>query len=359
MPVAIVTGSGGLIGSESVRHLVVSGYDVIGIENDMRALFFGRNASTARTTQRLLHEFGAAFSSLDVDIRDVEGVSRIVRAHAKDLSLLIHAAAQPSHDWAASDAQTDFGVNANGTLNLLEAVRHHAPTATFIFMSTNKVYGDHPNRLALYETSSRLELPEEHRYHDGIDTSMSTDDCMHSLFGVSKLAADLMVQEYGRYFDMPTVCFRGGCLTGPAHAGTELHGFLSYLMKCTVTGDRYTIFGYGGKQVRDNIHSADVVKAFDAFHRSPRSAAVYNLGGGRQSNVSMLEAIALCQQIAGKELNVELSDRARLGDHRWDISDFSDFARDYPEFRLEYGIEEVLREIYEFNVEHWTGSVAA
>ena len=237
----------------------------------------------------------------------------MVREHASDLALLIHAAAQPSHDWAASDAQMDFSVNANGTMNLLEAVRHHKPDATFIFMSTNKVYGDHPNRLPLYETETRLELPADHEYHGGIDTTMSIDHCTHSLFGVSKVAADLMVQEYGKYFGMPTVCFRGGCLTGPSHAGAKLHGFLSYLMKCTVTGEPYTIFGYDGKQVRDNIHSADVVKAFDAFHRNPKAAAVYNLGGGRDSNVSMLEAIAMCQRIAGRPARLH---PLRPGAHR-------------------------------------------
>lgn len=325
----------------------------------MRARFFGPEASTARTTQRLLSEFPDAFRSLPLDIRDADGVLRVVRKHAKQLALVVHAAAQPSHDWAASDAQTDFGVNANGTMNLLEAVRHNTPDATFIFMSTNKVYGDHPNRLPLFETETRLELAEDHEYHDGIDTSMPIDHCTHSLFGVSKVAADLMVQEYGRYFGMPTVCFRGGCLTGPAHAGAKLHGFLSYLMRCTVTGEPYTIFGYGGKQVRDNIHSADVVKAFDAFHRDPKVAAVYNLGGGRQSNVSMIEAIAMCERIAGRELDYTLSDQARVGDHRWYISDFSAFARDYPEFEIEYGIEAVLRDIHDANVERWTAVAVA
>ena len=266
----------------------------------MRARFFGPSASTAPTTQRLVERYSGQFRSLDVDIRDADRVMRVVRGSAKELSLLVHAAAQPSHDWAASDAQTDFSVNANGTMNLLEAVRHHKPDATFIFMSTNKVYGDHPNRLPLYETETRLELPTDHAYYGGIDTSMSIDQCTHSLFGVSKIAADVMVQEYGHYFGMPTVCFRGGCLTGPAHAGAKLHGFLSYLMKCTVMGEPYTIYGYDGKQVRDNIHSADVVKAFEAFHHNPKCAAVYNLGGGRQSNVSMIEAIEMCQRIAGR-----------------------------------------------------------
>ena len=306
-----------------------------------------------------MDEHAGQFRSLPLDIRDADGVTQVVRKHATDLSLLVHAAAQPSHDWAASDPQMDFSVNANGTMNLLEAVRRHNPDATFIFMSTNKVYGGHPNRLPLYETETRLELPEDHGYHGGIDTSMSLDHCTHSLLGVSKVAADLMVQEYGRYFDMRTVCFRGGSLAGPSHAGAKLHGFLSYLMKCTITGEPYTIFGYGGKQVRDNIYSADVVKAFDAFHRNPKTAAVYNLGGGRQSNVSVLEAIAMCEQIAGRQLGHTLSDQARIGDHRWYISDFSDFERDCPEFELEYGIEAVLREIHDANAEQWTAAAAA
>ena len=237
------------------------------------------------------------------------------------IELVIHTAAQPSHDWAASEPQTDFTVNANGTLNLLEAARRYASEATFIFCSTNKVYGDLPNSLPLIELEQRLELPEDHRYYLGIDTTMSIDASTHSLFGVSKAAADLLVQEYGRYFGMPTVCFRGGCLTGPNHAGTELHGFLSYLMRCTMTGEPYTVFGYGGKQVRDNIHAADLVAAFEAFHRAPRAAAVYNIGGGRQSNCSMLEAIELCQEITGRELDWSLGEENRIGDHRWWISD--------------------------------------
>lgn len=223
-----------------------------------------------------------------------------------------------------------------------------------MFCSTNKVYGDTPNRLPLEERPSRLELPESHRYHRGIDTSMSIDNSTHSLFGVSKAAADLLVQEYGRYFGMSTVCFRGGCLTGPQHAGAELHGFLAYLMKCTVTGKPYTVFGYRGKQVRDNIHSADLVAAFEAFHRSPRSAAVYNIGGGRFSNCSMLEAIEICERIAARALSWQMDAEPRVGDHRWWISDLAPFEADYPGWRPRYGIEDILREIHEQNVERWT-----
>ena len=353
MPTVIVTGSGGLIGSESVRHFVQAGHEVIGLENDMRARFFGLPASTARTTRRLARTLGSSFRSLDIDIRDENAVNRVFAEHGRTVELVIHTAAQPSHDWAASDPKTDFGVNANGTLNLLEATRQHAPSATFIFCSTNKVYGDLPNQLPLIESDSRLDLPEQHRYFRGIDTSMSIDASTHSLFGVSKTSADLLVQEYGRYFGMPTVCFRGGCLTGPNHAGTRLHGFLSYLMRCTMAGDSYTVYGYGGKQVRDNIHSADLVAAFDAFHRAPRAAAVYNIGGGRESNCSMIEAIELCEAIAGRELRWTLSQEHRIGDHRWWISDLEPFRRDYPGWGITYDVEAVLREIYEQNAELW------
>jgi CDP-paratose 2-epimerase len=353
MPVAIVTGSGGLIGSESVRHFVEAGYDVAGLENDMRSSFFGPGASTRPATERLVQAYDE-FRSLDLDIRDSAGVDRVFERHAGQIELVVHTAAQPSHDWAASAPQVDFGVNANGTLNLLEASRRHAPDATFVFTSTNKVYGDTPNHLPLHELETRLELPEDHRWYGGIDTSMSIDTSTHSLFGVSKAAADLMVQEYGRYFDMPTVCFRAGCLTGPNHAGAMLHGFLSYLMRCTLSGEPYTVFGYGGRQVRDNVHSADLVRAFEAFHRAPRRAAVYNIGGGRHSNCSMLEAIELCESISGRRLQWTLSDQARTGDHRWWISDLSGFSADYPDWSQRYDLDGILREIHDHNAERWS-----
>jgi CDP-paratose 2-epimerase len=359
MSVAIVTGSGGLIGSESVARFVELGFDVIGIENDMRAEFFGPSASTAHSTQRLLDTFPDSFSSKELDIRDREGVERLFAQAGGGIELVIHTAAQPSHDWAASDPHTDFGVNASGTLNLLEATRRHAPEAAFVFCSTNKVYGDTPNFLPLERAGDRLELPADHPYWGGIDTSMSIDRSTHSLFGVSKVAADLLVQEYGRYFGLPTVCFRGGCLTGPNHAGARLHGFLSYLMRCTVTGEHYTVCGYDGLQVRDNIHSSDLVAAFDAFRRAPRLAAVYNIGGGRRSNCSMLEAIASCERIAGRELDWSLADENRIGDHRWWISDLEPFRRDYPGWELRYGVDEILTEIRDHNVELWTASAAS
>ncbi len=353
MPTVIVTGSGGLIGSESVAHFAAAGFDVVGLENDMRARFFGDAASTAPTTERLIADYGEVFRSLPVDIRDRDAVERVFTELAGRVELVIHTAGQPSHDWAASDPHTDFAVNAVGTLNLLQAAREHAPDATFVFCSTNKVYGDLPNQLPLRELELRLELPDDHRYRRGIDTSMSIDASTHSLFGVSKASADLLVQEYGRYFGMPTVCFRGGCLTGPNHAGTQLHGFLSYLMRCAMIGDPYTVFGYGGKQVRDNIHSADMVQAFHAFHRRPRPAAVYNIGGGRDSNCSMLEAIAQCQRISGRELDWTYSDSNRTGDHRWWISDLEPFKRDYPDWRITYDVPAILQEIHTHKAEAW------
>jgi CDP-paratose 2-epimerase len=356
MPTVIVTGSGGLIGSESVSHFVEAGYEAIGFENDMRARFFGPDASTAHTTEALAKRYPEEFRTLELDIRDGDGVERAFAERAEEIELVIHTAAQPSHDWAASDPQTDFAVNANGTLNLLEATRRHAPGATFVFCSTNKVYGDLPNSLPLVELPQRLELPEDHRYYRGIDATMSIDASTHSLFGVSKAAADLLVQEYGRYFDMPTVCFRGGCLTGPNHAGTQLHGFLSYLMRCTMTGEPYTVFGYGGKQVRDNIHAADLVAAFEAFHRAPRAGAVYNIGGGRQSNCSMLEAIECCQEIVGRELDWSLGEDNRVGDHRWWISDLDPFKRDYPDWDITYDVSDILRQIRDHNAERWVAS---
>src|SRR5262245_3710430 len=356
--IVVITGSGGLIGSEAVAFFVRAGFNVVGIENDRRAMFFGPDASTVATSARLLADYAREFRLEPVDIRDPAGIDGVFERVGGQLAAVIHTAAQPSHDWAASDPQTDFAVNANGTLNLLEATRRVQPDAAFVFMSTNKVYGDRPNRLPLIDAGERLELPAGHRYARGIDTTMSIDTSLHSLFGVSKVSADLMVQEYGRYFGMPTVCLRGGCLTGPAHAGARLHGFLSYLMRCAVTGESYTVYGYGGKQVRDNIHAHDVVAAMGAFLHAPRCAAVYNLGGGRHSNCSMLEAIAACERISGRRLNWALSDQARAGDHRWWISDLTPFERDYPQWRQDYDLETTLREIHDANVERWAAAVA-
>jgi len=345
MSIAIVSGSAGLIGSETSKCLHAEGFDVIGIDNDMRALFFGELASTAGTREKLKAAL-ARYQHLSIDIRDADAVMKVFRTYQKEIKLVVHTAAQPSHDWAARDPQMDFGVNALGTLNLLEAARRHCPDAVFIFTSTNKVYGDTPNRLPLVELEKRWEIAPRHPFEPGIDETMSIDQTKHSLFGASKVAADVLVQEYGRYFGMRTACFRGGCLTGPAHAGTELHGFLAYLMKCTVHGLPYRVFGYKGKQVRDNIHSYDLVEAFWQFYRAPRVAEVYNMGGSRHSNCSMLEAIELCEEISGRKLNWSYVEDNRIGDHIWWISDVRKFRSHYPAWNYRYNLRGILEEIH-------------
>ncbi len=356
MPAVVVTGSAGLIGSETVRFFCDLGFDVVGIDNDLRRAFFGAEASTGWNRDLLLHRFPRRYRHLNIDIRDQAEVERHFRAYGKSIGLVVHAAAQPSHDWAAREPLTDFTVNANGTLVLLEATRQYCPEAVFIFTSTNKVYGDMPNTLPLVEQATRWAIAPGHRYAEGIDETMSIDGSTHSLFGVSKAAADLLVQEYGRYFGMRTVCFRGGCLTGPNHAGTALHGFLAYLMKCVCTGTPYTIYGYKGKQVRDNIHSTDLVTAFYHFYRAPRAGEVYNMGGSHHSNCSMMEAIALCEEITGKECQWTYSESNRIGDHIWYISDIRKFRSHYPGWRQQYDLRGLLEDIYNKNVDRWTAT---
>jgi CDP-paratose 2-epimerase len=346
MRVALVTGSGGLVGAESARHFLAAGYHVVGIDNDMRARFFGAEASTRWQSDALRSE-SSEYEHVDADIRDQAAMEKVFSRFGRDTVLVVHCAAQPSHDWAASDPQADFTVNANGTLNLLEATRKHCPKATFIFTSTNKVYGDTPNRLPLVEMETRWELDPSHVYaRYGIDETMSIDQTKHSLFGASKVAADVLVQEYGRYFGMNTGVFRGGCLTGPGHSGTRLHGFLSYLMKCAVSGREYVIYGYKGKQVRDNIHSDDLVRAFEAFHAAPRPGEVYNIGGSRFSNCSMKEAIAICEEITGRPMNVRYVEDNRIGDHIWWISSVEKFKAHYPVWKLTKTVPAILDEIF-------------
>ena len=347
MAVAIITGAAGLIGSEAVKFLTAKGLDVVGIDNNMRQRFFGEGASTLWMRQRLQQDV-PGYRHVDADIRDEAAMAALFQEYGRELVTIVHCASQPSHDWAASDPFADFTVNANGTLVLLEMMRRHAPQASFVFTSTNKVYGDRPNDLPLVELETRWEVDETHPYYShGIDESMSIDNCKHSLFGVSKAAADLMVQEYGRYFDLNTACFRGGCLTGPAHSGTQLHGFLSYLMKCAVEGAPYTVMGYQGKQVRDNIHSYDFVNALWHFIERPRKAAIYNMGGGRHSCCSMLEAIAICEKLTGKPLNWSYSETNRSGDHIWWISDTRRFQADYPDWDYHYDLDQIMAEIYD------------
>jgi len=345
MGVAVITGSAGLIGAEAARFFAGKGLDVVGIDNDMRRQFFGEEASTIESRRRLEAEL-KGYRHYDIDIRDQGPVVDLFRRYGADVSAVIHAAAQPSHDWAARAPFVDFSINAAATLNLLEATRQFCPDACFIFTSTNKVYGDTPNRLPLVEQETRWELPEDHPYgRHGIDESMSIDQTMHSLFGASKVAADVLVQEYGRYFGMKTVCFRGGCLTGPNHSGVELHGFLAYLVKCAAIGRPYVVFGYGGKQVRDNIHSFDLVNAFWHYFEAPRVGEVYNIGGGRHCNCSMLEAIERCQDLTGRDLQWSYDEANRAGDHIWWISDIRRFQAHYPRWSMRYDLEAILREI--------------
>jgi CDP-paratose 2-epimerase len=345
MNIAIITGSSGLIGSESVKFFADKFDLIVGIDNNQRAYFFGNDASTESTKMNLVNSV-ANYKHYDVDIREVPLLEEIFQEYNQDISLIIHTAAQPSHDWAAKEPFTDFTVNANGTLNLLEMTRKHCPEAVFIFTSTNKVYGDTPNYLPLIELENRWEIDNQHVYFEkGIDENMSIDNTKHSLFGASKLAADILVQEYGKYFGMKTGIFRGGCLTGPNHAGTQLHGFLSYLVKCAMTDSIYTIFGYNGKQVRDNIHSFDLVNMFWHYYQNPKAGEVYNAGGGRHSNCSMLEAINEIENISGKKLDYSISDSNRIGDHIWWISDVSKFKSHYPNWDYKYNLTDILEQI--------------
>ena len=347
MSVAIVTGSAGLIGSEAVSFLHEEGLDVVGVDNDMRAYFFGDEASTQWNEARLTRAH-SRFTTRNLDIRDSDGIARLFGEYGNDISVVIHCAAQPSHDWAAREPATDFSVNAVGTLNLLEATRLHCPDAAFALLSTNKVYGDAPNELPLIETNTRWEVDPSHPFAaQGINETMRIDQSKHSLFGASKLAGDVMAQEYGRYFGLKTGIFRGGCLTGPQHSGAELHGFLAYLARCVVTGTPYTVFGYKAKQVRDNIHSYDLVNALWHYAKDPKPGAVYNMGGSRFSNCSMLEAIDLLQEISGRELDYSVGDDAREGDHIWYISDVRRFRQDYPAWEYRHTLRSVAEEIVE------------
>jgi len=350
MSVVVITGSGGLIGAEAVRFFSQQKFDVVGIDNDLRKVFFGEDASTSWAINKHKAEI-ARYHHFDEDIRDFDKMLKVFKEYGEDIKLVIHTAAQPSHDWAARSPLVDFGVNATGTLNLLECTRQICPKAVFIFTSTNKVYGDLPNRLPLHELDTRWEIEQGHEYLEGINESMSIDNSTHSVFGASKVAADVMVQEYGRYFNMKTACFRGGCLTGPGHSGTELHGFLAYLMKCCVIGRQYQVFGYQGKQVRDNIHSYDLIQAFFQFYKNPRVAEVYNIGGGRYSNCSLQEAVAFCEELSGNNMDTVYRKSNRIGDHIWWISGLQKFESHYPEWKINYDVRRILEEVYMVNVE--------
>ncbi len=347
MKIAIITGSAGLIGSEAAVFFSDKFDLIVGIDNNLRQYFFGEESSTDWNKKRLENQL-TNYRHYAADIRDVSQLESIFKEYGSDIKLVLHTAAQPSHDWAAKEPFTDFSVNATGTLNMLEMNRLYCPEAVFIFTSTNKVYGDNPNFLPLIEKETRWEIDESHPYFkDGIDELMSIDQTKHSLFGASKVAADVLVQEYGRYFGMKTGVFRGGCLTGPNHSGAQLHGFLAYLMKCAITGNHYTIFGYKGKQVRDNIHSADLVNMFWHFYQAPRPGEVYNAGGGRFANCSMIEAIAICEEISGKKIDYSYSETNRIGDHIWYVSDLSKFISHYPDWYWKYNLEDTLVQIHD------------
>lgn len=354
MSVAVITGAAGLIGSEAALHFGGLGLDVVGIDNDMRRTFFGPDGSTSWNRRRVQRTLGASYTHLDLDIRDRNAIAAVFARYGADIGLIVHTAAQPSHDWAAGDPFTDFDVNAVGILNVLQAARLHCPTAPFVFTSTNKVYGDRPNSLPLVERDTRWEIEPGHTYEAGIREDMSIDMSLHSVFGASKVAADVMVQEYGRYFDMPTACFRGGTLTGPQHSAAQLHGFLGYVMRCAMTRTPYTVFGYAGKQVRDAIHSRDLISAFDRFWRAPGVAEVYNIGGGRTSNCSVVEAIALAEKVTGTEMRWSYSDTNRVGDHIWWIGDNGRFAGHYPGWRVEHDVTDILVEMHEANAQRWS-----
>lgn len=353
MNISIITGSAGLIGNESVRFFSDKMDLIIGIDNDLRAYFFGKDASN-EWNKNELKRIIPNYLHYSLDIRNYGDLQEIFAKYNADIKLIIHTAAQPSHDWAAKEPITDFTINANGTLNLLELTRLYCPAAVFIFTSTNKVYGDTPNLLPLVELENRWEIDINHKYYkEGIDENMSIDNSKHSLFGASKASADLLAQEYGKYFNMNVGIFRGGCLTGPNHSGTVLHGFLSYLMKCAVSGNQYNVLGYKGKQVRDNIHSYDLVNMFHHFYLSPGKGEVYNTGGSRHSNCSIREAVTLCEEITGKRMNITYSENNRIGDHIWYISDVSKFKSHYPVWKYKYDLNDILVQIYDNLTSHY------
>jgi len=334
MGVVIVTGSNGLVGSEVSRHFCELGYRVIGIDNNLRMQFFGQDGDTRQLRAELINSYPNEYKHLDVDIRSIGDLQKIFDEFERDIELVVHAAAQPSHDWAARDPHQDFYVNSLGTLNLLECVRKSSPEAVFVFMSTNKVYGDSINSLEFVEQKMRFSPKSSSLFADkGINESLSIDNSTHSIFGVNKIHADLLTQEYGRYFGIKTTCLRGGCLSGPSHKGAELHGFLSYLVKCAVKKNPYTIYGYKGKQVRDNLHSKDVASAVWEIFNNPGRGDVFNLGGGMHSNISILEAIEYLQNL-GHPLSYTISDSARVGDHRWWITDTSKFSLRFPNWTV-------------------------
>ena len=351
MSVALITGSAGLVGSEAVKFFCDKGFDVVGIDNNLRKFFFGKDGSTSWVKKKLKRDY-KNFYNYNTDIRNFNSLEKIFRKYSKKISLIIHCAAQPSHDYGKNYPTIDFNVNATGTLNLLELTKKFCPESCFIFMSTNKVYGDNPNNLELYETKSRFELKKKNKYYKGINESFSIDNCIHSFFGVSKTYADLIVQEYGRNVGLKTVSFRGGCITGPNHSGAKLHGFLSYLIKSCILEKKYTLIGYNGKQVRDNLHSNDLINCFWEYYKKPSRGEIYNIGGGRYSNCSILEALNLVEQKCNIKIKKKIIKSPRMGDHIWYISDTAKFRSHYPKWKQKYNTEKIIEELidtHEYN----------
>ena len=346
MSIVIITGSSGLVGSEAVNFFCDKGFDVIGIDNNLRKFFFGRDGSTLWIKNNLI-ERNKKFKNFNIDIRNFNGLEKIFKKYRKNISLIIHCAAQPSHDYGKKFPVLDFNVNATGTLNLLELTKIYCPNAPFIFTSTNKVYGDNPNKLSIIETKNRWELKKNNKYYNGIDEKFSIDHCTHSFFGVSKTYADLIVQEYGKNIGLKTVCFRAGCITGPNHSGAKLHGFLSYLVKITLATRKYSLIGYKGKQVRDNLHSYDLVNCFWEFFKKPKRGEVYNIGGGRYSNCSILEALDLVEKISNISISRNVVRIPRIGDHIWYISNMRKFKKDYPNWKQKYSTKNIIQELVE------------
>jgi CDP-paratose 2-epimerase len=347
MSLAIITGSSGLVGSEAVNFFSDKGFDVIGIDNNLRQFFFGKNGSTNWVKSQLIKR-NKNFRNFNTDIRNFSKLTNIFKKYSKNISLIIHSAAQPSHDYGKNFPFLDFNVNATGTLNLLELTKKYCPNAPFIFMSTNKVYGDNPNKLKILEKKTRWELSDNDKNYNGINENFSIDNSTHSFFGVSKTYADLIVQEYGKNIGLKTVCFRGGCITGPNHSGASLHGFLSYLVKSSLNNKKYNIIGYKGKQVRDNLHSNDLVKCFWEFYKKPRNGEIYNMGGGRYSNCSIIEALNLVEIYTKTKIKKKILKLPRVGDHIWYISDTSKFKKHYPNWKQKYDTKKIIEELIEY-----------
>ena len=344
MSLVIVTGSTGLVGSEAVNFFCDKGFDVVGIDNNLRKFFFGEDGST-KWVKNVLLKRNKKFKNVNLDIRNDNGIKKIFKKYKRNISLVIHCAAQPSHDYGKNFPKIDFNVNATGTLNLLEATKNYCPEAPFIFMSTNKVYGDNPNKLNIFEKKVRWELKSSDKYFKGIDENFPIDHCTHSFFGVSKTYADLIVQEYGKNVGLKTVSFRAGCITGPNHSGAKLHGFLSYLVKASLKKKHYSLIGYKGKQVRDNIHSHDLVNCFWEFYKKPKKGEVYNIGGGRFSNCSILEALDLTEKIARIRVKRKIISKPRVGDHIWYISNLNKFKKHYPKWKQKFNTKRILEEL--------------